>query len=1084
MFIILNLMIILEMILGKGHLGTLEEMHNRNDIPGAQALHSQNEQSKNKNKHHGPGKPGAASSGINAGGNHSSRGRGDNNTHGGPKGGVFGPTGKASDKALAENVAAGRANNALTLGKLGDEVKAAAADAEAAGNQDTGNPTSDSKPGGGGLPPNSPLANANDAGEAAAADAAAGGASPAEAAAAGQEAAAAAAGAGPGGAPTPEEAAAAAAADEAAAAGAAAAAAAAQSSGAQAAAADDAAAAGAAASAAAQGANPKEQQEAADKAEQDAAAADAADNAAAAGATPEEQQAAADQAAQKKAGEQAAEKAAAAGASPEEQAAAAGQAEAAKAAEQEAEKDQAKEAAEEAAAQDKAADDAARDAEQAAADAAEAAAAAGASPEEQAAAAADAADEAADNAAGAEDENEDAEAEAAEAAGAAGAGGAGGAGEQAAADAAENGASPEEAQAAADDAAKEEAAQAAGDAAADGALAAGATPEEAQAAGEAAAAAARAAGLGGERTPNEGAAQAASDKAEKDAMADEKSDEEAAEKGEQAADQAMKGAEEDESEDANNEDLGVVDAVPDDADEVEINDGELNLPLKPFKKSKRSSDEYSSDEEDKMGDKLRNKVTADPIPSRLNKIKGNNGYYNIPESAKNLDIEEGHVVFPKSAKADREKDGKDTKGFKEHVNRGEIPELPLGETYYTKKIRGATMNVPSPKNKYSPTNILIGGKKCLDIKDAMKLIINRGRLNLTPWKDFSKLLRPVLNFKKAIDCLGKSPEECEDAPQKDFIYDKNGKPSVVFTPKLGTPEQVPYEELLTNSPNSSGEYGQKGMPNLHEGPEPTPKRSLNIARTGKDKPNSIEEAFIKRNIKKARKQKDTAAIVTQKNPFTYEPTKDRKGKKEDPLKPKEEPQPTGPTKLIELKETDLIKNGKVIGKKTKMVTARPGSLLPPPNNRDPCPRGMDMNNAVKSILYDNATKFSQTLGLEKKEFIDKTKKLSYPTLKTIFEYQCRKDDLNYQKIYAGAYKDLEFLFKNKVRPFAEILGSAIGMAQRRLNPQKPGVRKIIKKPSVITKGPKSVYIKKNGKNTKIVIKEKGPNALKGTIVRK
>ncbi|KCZ76105.1 hypothetical protein H311_02904, partial [Anncaliia algerae PRA109] len=181
--LILKILLLLRYSITKGHLGRLEEMHSRKDLPGANTSRLNDSAGNNQNKHHGRQPPGA---GLKSGGNHSSFGKPDSTTHGGPKGGVFGPNGRASDKAVAEMVAADRASNPLPLGSLKDEVNAALGDAEKAGNQDIGNPLTDKA---GGAPP-SPLAAANEAGENAALDAALSGASPEEAAAAGQNAAA------------------------------------------------------------------------------------------------------------------------------------------------------------------------------------------------------------------------------------------------------------------------------------------------------------------------------------------------------------------------------------------------------------------------------------------------------------------------------------------------------------------------------------------------------------------------------------------------------------------------------------------------------------------------------------------------------------------------------------------------------------------------------------------------------------------------------------------------------------------------------------------------------------------------------
>ncbi|RVD90457.1 putative polar tube protein 3 (PTP3), partial [Tubulinosema ratisbonensis] len=540
------------------------------------------------------------------------------------------------------------------------------------------------------------------------------------------------------------------------------------------------------------------------------------------------------------------------------------------------------------------------------------------------------------------------------------------------------------------------------------------------------------------------------------------------------------GAGEGESEEM--EDLGVVDAIPDDAKEVDITDGELKFPLKRAKRSKQGSgeEEESEDQDDaKRGDKLRNKITLDDIPSKLNKIKGNDGYYNIPESAKKLDIADGDIVYTPDAKKEMEKDGDDTSDLKKHHNKGEMPDMPLGEPYYVRKIKGGELKLPTPKDDTVPENLKMG-KKCVKLKNPAKILIKKGKVELTPWKDFSKLLRPILNFANSLKCLGKPPEECKEPVKKDLIHDKHGKPLVVLTPKLGVPETVPVEDLNFKPSNIPGEVGQDGMPDHSNTSIPSPKRSLNIAKGGKNKPQSIEDAFVDRNIKKAKNQRDTAKIISKKNPFIFDPALKTSPNVKLNAPPE---QPKGPTKVIEMKKTDLIKDGKVIGKKTKLVTARPGSLSPP-QKHDPCPTGQKMSNAVKSILFDNADKFSKATGMKKKEFIDKFKVIPDTSLQTIFQYQCKSNDPGYLQKYANAYKDLQALYDNKTQPFAKVLGNAILMAQKRLNPNKSGTTKIVKKPSVVKKGPRNVSIKKKGKNIKKVTKEQAPNALKSTQVRK
>lgn len=404
--------------------------------------------------------------------------------------------------------------------------------------------------------------------------------------------------------------------------------------------------------------------------------------------------------------------------------------------------------------------------------------------------------------------------------------------------------------------------------------------------------------------------------------------EEAMIKGTQAAEQAALDRQNSE------EGLGIIATVPDDADKVSIENSSLKLPLKSFVdvEAKNEEEAVALARQTELKDALRNKVTNKEIESPLNVIRGEDGFFNVAESAKELEIKEGTVIYPESAREAMRNAGLDTSKLEHQYNTGQRTDVPLGRGYYSADAAGTKMTIPSPANP-SPSKALIGEQGALDTSYGEGLEIKKGTLHETPWSDFAKSTRPTLHsgikkrpylskadeqmLKKAI-----ATKELLQNTRTEVLRNPNGEDYVELTPPYGVAEKVSVEDAIVNlnsPPKGLKDTGQDGV-GLLQGTDTTGfaasedaqgAASMNIA----DKPDfvgSVEDQVIGNSFGNAAisgTAKDTLTVV---NAFTGEIDQDKKGlvvSDEEKLKI------SGQEATIEMIRNNLLENSAVKAEK-------------------------------------------------------------------------------------------------------------------------------------------------------------------------
>lgn len=397
--------------------------------------------------------------------------------------------------------------------------------------------------------------------------------------------------------------------------------------------------------------------------------------------------------------------------------------------------------------------------------------------------------------------------------------------------------------------------------------------------------------------------------------------EEALVKGTQAAEQAAIDRQ------YSDEGLGIIATVPDDADKVSIEKSSLKLPLKSFVdvEAKNEEEAVALARQTELKEALRNKVTNKDIESPLNVIRGEDGFFNIPESAKELEIKEGTVIYPESARESMRNAGLDTSKLEHKYNTGQRSDIPLGRGYFTADASDMKMTLPSPANP-SPSKALIGEKGTLDTSYAEGLEINKGTLRETPWSDFAKTTRPTLHagikkkpylskadeqmLKKAI-----ATKELLQNTRTEVLRNPNGEDYVELTPPYGVSEKVSVEDAIVNlnsPPKGLKDTGQDGV-GLLQGTDTTGfavsddmqgNVSMNIA----DKPDfvgSIEDQVIGNSFGNAAISGTAKDTMTTVNAFTGEIDQDKKGLV---TSDEEKPKISGQEATTEMVKSNLLEN--------------------------------------------------------------------------------------------------------------------------------------------------------------------------------
>lgn len=227
------------------------------------------------------------------------------------------------------------------------------------------------------------------------------------------------------------------------------------------------------------------------------------------------------------------------------------------------------------------------------------------------------------------------------------------------------------------------------------------------------------------------------------------------------------------------EQFGIVKLLPDNITQINADGTVVELPLAglPSAKAETAEEEKIKEEMEDLRDNIRNKVTKEKFNSGLVTIEGEEGFLNLPESCKEIQIKNGTVYFDQAGHDRMVSQGLDTNPLKAVFSRGRQP------LYYKADIKNMKMKLPSVFNS-NPQKLLFNEYESINIEFAKKIEIVNGIVGCEAWDRFSARMRP-----KVYKGVSKGADEVPESIKKEFeriesIKDgmKDAKVNVVSNP--------------------------------------------------------------------------------------------------------------------------------------------------------------------------------------------------------------------------------------------------------------------------------------------------------------
>ncbi|KAM0674152.1 hypothetical protein GVAV_002225 [Gurleya vavrai] len=346
------------------------------------------------------------------------------------------------------------------------------------------------------------------------------------------------------------------------------------------------------------------------------------------------------------------------------------------------------------------------------------------------------------------------------------------------------------------------------------------------------------------------------------------------------------------------ETLGITGSIPEDADSINIVNAVIQLPFKGFDYmvARTEEEKEALEAQSRLRDDIRGKVTKRKFDSPLNVIKAGDGWLNIPESAVNIEIEDGRAFFNADAKAKMIRAGLNTDFLAHIINTGERKDMAAGIGYFVADLSGLTIDLPSADNPI-PVSMAYGKGKFISLTDAIGIDVLKGMVSLIPWKEFKKNMRPKVNtaikikFPSKEERLEKEKEkkvekEAEKIIEKDdqmlqnvsltkkkIIVNPDGSGYIELKPAYGVKELVRVEDAKNVIPSNyvRGEraldFGQPGVSEIKgETEEKSQKQECKIKNVAMAcLPTEFEVGRL--GLTSAIVDKDTNFVINKQNAF-------------------------------------------------------------------------------------------------------------------------------------------------------------------------------------------------------------------------
>lgn len=375
----------------------------------------------------------------------------------------------------------------------------------------------------------------------------------------------------------------------------------------------------------------------------------------------------------------------------------------------------------------------------------------------------------------------------------------------------------------------------------------------------------------------------------------------------------------------------VIKLIPDNVGLISANNSVILLPLNgiPSAKAKTIEEENIKRDLENLRDEIRNKVTKKNFNSGLVVIKGIEGFMNLPESCKEVDVKKGVVYYDQAGYNFMVSQKIDVTPLVAIYSRGNEP------VYYKAEVKDMKMKLPSILNT-NPQKLLYNEFESINIDFAKKLEIVSGEVICEPWSIFSSRMRP-----KVYKGLNKGADEVPDSIKREFDQIENDKDGLKGSDVriLKNPDGMIMAEIqpqfgitskmkIGDAVKKAKEISARGVQNIQV------QSNLNIADEmemdyTKEFMNSVEKELINK--------KEYQNILNEQNPIT----------------------------AFNSTRIENIKN------ETVQVQQRPG------NN--------EQSNIFNNMV-ENASSVSSTLRMSEKDFIDSISKVDNLTISKIQNY--------------------------------------------------------------------------------------------------
>lgn len=406
----------------------------------------------------------------------------------------------------------------------------------------------------------------------------------------------------------------------------------------------------------------------------------------------------------------------------------------------------------------------------------------------------------------------------------------------------------------------------------------------------------------------------------------------------------------------------VVKLIPDNVSQISADNSVIELPLNgvPSAKAKTIEEENIKKELENLRDEIRNKVTMKNFSSGLVVIKGMEGYMNLPESCKEIDIKKAIVYYDQAGYNFMIAQRIDVTPLVAVYSRGNEP------VYYKVQVKDMKMKLPSILNT-NPQKLLYNEFESINIDFAKRLEVVNGIVICEPWATFSSRMRP-----KVYKGISKGADEVPDSIKMEFERiesDKDGlkgsdvkilkNPDGMIMAEIKPQFGITSKMKIGDAVRRAKEMGSKKKPSRAQ-------PNLNVA---EEPAEDYTKEFMKLVEKDLVGKKQYAKILNEDNPITSS------------VSPKIE----NVKKIPRLEE--LIK-----------ISKRPGN---------------DEESKAFNKIVDNTKDAAGRLKMREKDFIDSITKVDNPTISKMLKYFFDvSNSLDYQKKLAQMDKE-DFVSKVK-----------------------------------------------------------------------